>query len=552
MLILFFRSSVRRANQRDGDSSGGGLFDPTAGMGKSLAKVAKSSFKFSDVAGIKEEKSELIEIVDYLKRPAKYASMGARTPRGVVLYGPPGTGKTLLAKAVAGEAGVPFMQVSGSAFEEMLVGVGAKRVRDLFNKAKKAAPCIIFIDEIDTIGAKRSSGNSITSAIDQTLNQLLAEMDGFETTVGVIVMAATNRIDILDDALLRPGRFDRHIQISLPDIKERIEILKLHSKNKNISSRVNFDDIARRTPGFSGAQLENTLNEATLLAVRGDRNVITTEDIDEAIDRVIGGPAKKSRVTTFEEKKQIAVHEAGHAIVGIYSPGADIVQKITIIPRGQAGGYTMFTPEKQEMMLKKKSDITSDIATSLGGRAAEEIVYGKNNVTTGASNDFFKATTYAKAMVTKLGMSNLGIQQYSPTEGPMAYNQTKDYSEKTAQEIDNEVNSILQEQYVVAKKAIVDHFDELDLIVQTLLILETIVREQIEYIHTNKKLPEAALERISSVEGLDISVKLPISENNVNKHNQTQVKEKDSKNFSVSESSPPIASIKNNEKKSKK
>jgi cell division protease FtsH len=352
--------------------------DSIFSIGKSQGKLVASNVKFSDVAGINEEKEELIEIVDYLKQPAKYAAMGARTPKGVILYGPPGTGKTLLAKAVAGEANVPFFQVSGSAFEDMLVGVGAKRVRDLFANARKAAPAIIFIDEIDSVASKRgkfdmSGGGGIA---DQTINQLLAEMDGFSTKSGVVVVAATNRLDTLDDAILRPGRFDRHIQVNLPDIKEREEILKIHARNKNISASVSFTDIARRTPGMSGAQLENVLNEATLLAVRFGKNVISMKEIDEGIDRVIAGPAKKSRVITEEERKHIAVHEAGHALVGIFTPGSDIVEKITIIPRGQAAGYTVSNPEKQEHVIQTRKELMSAVSTLMGGRAAEEVMFG--------------------------------------------------------------------------------------------------------------------------------------------------------------------------------
>ncbi|WP_027122296.1 ATP-dependent zinc metalloprotease FtsH [[Mycoplasma] imitans] len=462
-------------------------------IGKSQAKLAKSTFKFTDVAGIEEEKSELIELVDYLKRPGKYVQMGARTPRGVVLYGPPGTGKTLLAKAVAGEAGVPFFQVTGSAFEDMLVGVGAKRVRNLFAKAKKAAPCIIFIDEIDSVGSKRGKYEiSAGSATDQTLNQLLAEMDGFSTRTGIIVMAATNRLDVLDDALLRPGRFDRHIQVNLPDIKEREAILKIHSRNKNISSKVNLLDIARRTPGFSGAQLENVLNEATLLAVRADRTSISLTDIDEAIDRVIAGPAKKSRVISDFEKNQVAHHEAGHALVGLHLKGADEVQKITIIPRGQAGGYTLSTPKDAELNLKKKTDLLNMIAGALGGRASEELFFGKDAISTGASNDFYKATNIAKAMVTQLGMSDLGITQFLPSEGGINPN-ARYYSEGTAQKIDAEIAKILEHQYKVAYEIIEKNQKELKLIVEALLIQETIVKNDIDYIHEHLKLPEPIL-----------------------------------------------------------
>ena len=466
-------------------------------VGKSQAKLAKSNIKFDDVAGLKEEKEELIETVDYLRNPSKYAAMGARAPKGIILYGPPGTGKTLLAKAVAGEAKVPFYQVSGSSFEDMLVGVGAKRVRDLFNNAKKTAPSIIFIDEFDSVAAKRGRAEIAGAGAgiaDQTINQLLAEMDGFDTKSGIVIIAATNRLDVLDEAILRPGRFDRHIQVNLPDIKERELILKIHARNKNISSRVNLGDIARRTPGFSGAQLENVLNEATLLAVRNNKMAVGMEEIDEAIDRVIAGPAKHSRVITEDEKKQIAYHEAGHALVGLNMPGSDVVEKITIIPRGQAAGYTLSTPEKQEISIQKKSDLLAIITSTLAGRAAEEIIYGKENISTGAANDLFKVTRITKAMVAQLGMTDLGMAQLIPTEG-IVNPYSNPYSELTAQKIDAEVEKIIQEQYKRAKDIISKNRLELDLIVDSLLVLETIVKEQIDYIHTNKKLPQEVIDK---------------------------------------------------------
>ena len=466
-------------------------------VGKSQAKLAKSNIRFDDVAGLKEEKEELIETVDYLRNPSKYAAMGARAPKGIILYGPPGTGKTLLAKAVAGEAKVPFYQVSGSSFEDMLVGVGAKRVRDLFNNAKKTAPSIIFIDEFDSVAAKRGRAEIAGAGAgiaDQTINQLLAEMDGFDTKSGIVIIAATNRLDVLDEAILRPGRFDRHIQVNLPDIKERELILKIHARNKNISSRVNLGDIARRTPGFSGAQLENVLNEATLLAVRNNKMAVGMEEIDEAIDRVIAGPAKHSRVITEDEKKQIAYHEAGHALVGLNMPGSDVVEKITIIPRGQAAGYTLSTPEKQEISIQKKSDLLAIITSTLAGRAAEEIIYGKENISTGAANDLFKVTRITKAMVAQLGMTDLGMAQLIPTEG-IVNPYSNPYSELTAQKIDAEVEKIIQEQYKRAKDIISKNRLELDLIVDSLLVLETIVKEQIDYIHTNKKLPQEVIDK---------------------------------------------------------
>ncbi len=488
IIYFIFRSFRRGMGGLGGEGEGA---DSVFTIGRSQAKLAKSGIKFTDVAGIEEEKNELIEIVDYLKHPDRYAQMGARAPRGVILYGPPGTGKTLLAKAVAGEADVPFFQVTGSAFEDMLVGVGAKRVRDLFAKAKKASPCIVFIDEIDSVGSKRGKLDvSNYSVAEQTLNQLLAEMDGFNNRTGIVVMAATNRLDVLDDALLRPGRFDRHIQVNLPDVKEREAILKIHAANKNLSSKVNLGDIARRTPGFSGAQLENVLNEATLLAVRNKRNAITLDDLDEAIDRVLAGPAKKSRVMSEFDRKLTAYHEAGHALVGLHLEGTDEVQKITIIPPGQAGGNTLSTPREHEMLMKRKSDLLNMVASALGGRAAEEIVFGSASITTGASNDFYKATNIVRAMVTQLGMSRLGMVQFIPSEG-VVNPSAKLYSDKTAEEIDNAVTEIMNEQYEIAKKIILGNRKEHELIVEALLLQETIVKKDIDYIHSELKLPPA-------------------------------------------------------------
>lgn len=490
IIIVMIISFTKMSKMQGGGSGQDSIF----GMGKSNAKVAKSDVKFDDVAGIQEEKNELIEVVDYLRKPQKYVEMGARTPKGVILYGPPGTGKTLLAKAVAGEAGVPFFQISGSQFEDMLVGVGAKRVRDLFSRARKVAPSIIFIDEIDSVASKRGKNEFGGGLADQTINQLLAEMDGFNTSTGIVVIAATNRLDVLDDAILRPGRFDRHIQVNLPDIKEREAILKIHSKNKNISSKVSFYDIARRTPGFSGAQLENVLNEATLLAVRNNQTIINEADIDEAIDRVIGGPAKKSKVISEGERKQIAYHEAGHALVGLHTPGTDVVQKITIIPRGNAAGYTMQTPEGPELSIQKKRDLLNNIRMTLGGRAAEEIIFGLDSISTGASNDLYKITNIVRAMVMQLGMTNVGMTQFISSEGSAnPYSNQKLYSEHMAQKIDIEIEKIIQAEYTNAKKIITKNKKELDLIVETLLILETILKDQIDYIHKHKKLPSEAI-----------------------------------------------------------
>ncbi|MBQ6970526.1 ATP-dependent zinc metalloprotease FtsH [bacterium] len=472
------------------------------GIGRSQAKIVRSSVKFSDVAGIEEEKNELIEIVDYLKNPEKYAAMGARTPRGVLLYGPPGTGKTLLAKAVAGEAKVPFFQVSGSGFEDMLVGVGAKRVRDLFNRAKKAAPSIIFIDEIDSVASKRGRADIIGGGggiADQTINQLLAEMDGFNTKTGVVIMAATNRLEALDEAILRPGRFDRHIQVNLPDIKEREAILKIHARNKNLSTKVELADIARRTPGFSGAQLENVLNEATLLTVRRNKTAITMDEIDEAIDRVIAGPAKHTRIITDKERKQIAYHEAGHALVGLHSKGGDVIEKITIIPRGVAAGYTISTPAKQELSIQRKTDLLAIVRTTLGGRAAEFVEYGPQAISTGAANDLYKVSTIVRSMVTQLGMSEVGMTQLVPSVGMKNSFAQKLYSEDTAVKIDHEVEKIIQQEYQKAIDIVTKNKKELELIVETLLLLETIVKKQIDYIHKKLKLPQEALDKKRSL-----------------------------------------------------
>ncbi|CBY93547.1 cell division protein FtsH [Mycoplasma haemofelis str. Langford 1] len=486
--LLMARSAAK--SQSMGMYGGGSIFK----IGQSLSKTTKSTVTFKDVAGIEEEKAELEEIVDYLKNPAKYNSMGARTPKGVILYGPPGTGKTLLAKAVSGEADVPFIEVSGSSFDDMFVGVGAKRVRELFAKAKKLSPCIIFIDEIDAVAAKRGNKYMGGGVNDQTINQLLSEMDGFNTMSGIVIMAATNKLDSIDEAILRPGRFDRHIQVNLPDIVERTAILKVHARNKNISSAVDLEDVARKTPGFSGAQLENLLNEATLMAVRNDKRVIGISEINEAIDRVIAGPAKKNRKISFNEKKQIAYHEAGHAIAGLYSKEGDVVEKITIIPRGKAAGYVMSAPEKQESFIKRKDEMLAMVLTTLAGRAAEEIFFGEDQVSSGASNDLFKATNLVRNMVTKLGMSKkLGLMQYEPSEGVENPYKTP-YSEKYSEEIDKEINAIINEQYQQAKALIMANRDEFLLIVETLLLIETIDRKQIDFIHNNRKLPKEAQE----------------------------------------------------------
>jgi len=452
---------------------------------KSTAKLAKSkTVTFADVAGCDEEKAELVEIVDFLKNPKKYSDIGARVPKGVLLFGSPGTGKTLLAKAVAGEAGVPFFSISGSDFVEMFVGVGAARVRDMFKTAKQNAPCIVFIDEIDAVGRQRGAGiGGGQDEREQTLNQLLVEMDGFTNNTGIIVIAATNRPDVLDPALLRPGRFDRQITIANPDVKGREAILRVHARNKKFDKGVNFDAVARRTPGFSGAELENILNEAALLAARDNRTSINMQDIDEATDRVMMGPAKKSRVISEREKNIIAHHEAGHAVIGLKLENANIVQKVTIIPRGQAGGYALMLPE-EEHYLYTKQDFLDKITGYLGGRVSEELNF--NDVTQGASNDFEQATKIARAMVTEYGMSDLGPIQYEQQSGSVFlgrdYLKDKNFSDQVAQEIDKEVRKIIESCYARAKKVLQDNMDLVELIAQYLIKVETLTKQDIDEI----------------------------------------------------------------------
>ena len=462
-------------------NSGGGnrAFD----FGKSKAKINRGkTTTFKHVAGVKEEKEELSEIIDFLKNPKKYIALGARIPKGVLLVGAPGTGKTLLARAVAGEADVPFYSISGSDFVEMFVGVGASRVRDMFKTAKQTAPCIIFIDEIDAVGRQRGTGlGGGHDEREQTLNQLLVEMDGFGPNSGVIVMAATNRSDVLDPALLRPGRFDRQITIGRPDINGRVEILKVHARNKRISSSVTFEEIARRTPGFTGADLENLLNEAALLAARENKPAIKLYHIDEAVDRVMMGPAKKSRVFSKRDRDFIAHHEAGHAVLGLKLDNANVVHKVTIIPRGQAGGYNLMLPEEEESFLMTRKSLIDQITGLLGGRVAEEIIF--NEVSTGAHNDFQRATEIARSMVTEYGMSSLGPIQYEKRSGSVFlgrdYSADKSFSDTVALEIDNEVRKIINESYDNAKKVLQDNIDLLKRIASILLEVETLTREDI-------------------------------------------------------------------------
>ena len=469
--------------------SGGGnkqAFD----FGKNKARLNKGkTTTFANVAGVDEEKEEMAEIIDFLRNPKKYMSLGARIPTGVLLVGPPGTGKTLLARAVAGEADVPFYSISGSDFVEMFVGVGASRVRDMFKTAKQNAPCIVFIDEIDAVGRQRGTGlGGGHDEREQTLNQLLVEMDGFGTNSGIIVMAATNRADVLDPALLRPGRFDRQITIGRPDIKGRQAILKVHSKNKKIDPKITFEEIARRTPGFTGADLENLLNEAALLAARENKPFIKIYHIDEAVDRVMMGPAKKSRVFTKRERNFIAHHEAGHAVLGIKLDNANIVHKVTIIPRGEAGGYALMLPEEEESFLMTRQSLVDQITGLLGGRVSEEINF--NEVSTGAHNDFQKATEIARSMVTEYGMSSLGPIQYEKRRGSVFlgrdYATDKTFSDQVALEIDTEVRKIIDECYTNAKNILTEHIELVKRIAKYLLEVETLTKEDIyEIVDTN-------------------------------------------------------------------
>ena len=464
-------------------------------FGRSRAKLSEDGGKvrFSDVAGLKEEKEEVAELIDFLKNPKKFQKLGARIPKGVLLVGPPGTGKTLLAKAVAGEANVPFYYISGSDFVELFVGVGASRVRDMFKQAKQSAPCLIFIDEIDAVGRQRGSGiGGGHDEREQTLNQLLTEMDGFGANEGIIIIAATNRPDVLDPALLRPGRFDRQVTVSLPDAKEREEILKVHARNKTFDKSVNLAAISQRTPGFSGADLENLLNEAALLAVRRNKNAIGMDEVDEATDRVLMGPAKTSRKITEKEKRLVAIHESGHAVIGIKLADAQEVHKITIIPRGVAGGYTMMLPKEDKIGIMTKEELECQITGLLGGRASEKIFLGET--TTGASDDFKKATRIARSMVTKYGMSDLGpMQLEEESEGVFLgrdYNKTKNFSDQVALEIDKAVRKIIEDCYDKAVKILKENEDLVHLLADALVEHETLTKEQIEcLVETGKMCP---------------------------------------------------------------
>ncbi|KIL52531.1 ATP-dependent zinc metalloprotease FtsH [Jeotgalibacillus soli] len=486
IFILFFFL----LNQAQG---GGGR---VMNFGKSKAKLyteEKKKVRFKDVAGADEEKQELVEVVDFLKDPRKFTEVGARIPKGILLVGPPGTGKTLLARAAAGEAGVPFFSISGSDFVEMFVGVGASRVRDLFENAKKNAPCIIFIDEIDAVGRQRGAGlGGGHDEREQTLNQLLVEMDGFGGNEGIIMIAATNRPDILDPALLRPGRFDRQITVDRPDVTGREAVLEVHAKNKPLHDNIDLKAIAQRTPGFSGADLENLLNEAALVAARRDKKTIDMSDIDEATDRVIAGPAKKSRVISQKERKIVAFHEAGHTIIGVVLDEADMVHKVTIVPRGQAGGYAVMLP-KEDRYFMTRPELLDKITGLLGGRVAEDIIFGE--ASTGASNDFQRATGIARRMVTEFGMSEkLGTLQFGQSQGQVFlgrdFNSEQNYSDRIAYDIDTEIQAIIKECYERAKTILTENREKLELIAETLLKVETLDAAQIKHLVDHGTLPD--------------------------------------------------------------
>jgi len=460
-------------------------------FGKSKARLQmepETKVTFVDVAGIEGAKLELTEVVDFLKNPDRFTAVGAKIPKGVLLVGPPGTGKTLLAKAVAGEASVPFFSISGSEFVEMFVGVGASRVRDLFEQAKKNAPCIVFIDEIDAVGRQRGAGlGGGNDEREQTLNQLLTEMDGFEGNSGIIIVAATNRPDVLDSALMRPGRFDRQVTVDRPDYSGRLQILNVHAKSKTLSKAVDLDQVARRTPGFTGADLANLLNEAAILAARKELSEVSNDEVSDAIERIMVGPEKKDSVISEKRKKLVAYHEAGHAVVGAVMPDYDPVQKITIIPRGGAGGLTFFTPseERMESGLYSRSYLQNQMAVALGGRVAEEIIYGEDEVTTGASNDLKQVASVARQMITKFGMSDkLGPVALGRSQGGMFLGRDisaeRDFSEDTAATIDSEVSILVEIAYERAKKALIDNRQVLEELTSMLMETETVDSQEFQ------------------------------------------------------------------------
>lgn len=476
---------------------GGGGNNKAFEFAKSKARVESNvKVRFKDVAGCEEEKEEVKEIIDYLRSPKKFTDMGAHIPKGILMVGPPGTGKTLLAKAVAGEANVPFFSISGSDFVEMFVGTGASRVRDMFKTAQKSAPCIIFIDEIDAVGRQRGAGmGGGNDEREQTLNQLLVEMDGMTDNAGIVVIAATNRPDVLDPALLRSGRFDRRVTVSLPDIKGREAILQVHARNKKLASDVSLANLAKRTPGFSGADLANVLNEGAILAVRKNESKVTMTDLDEAIDRVMMGPAKKSKKYTEKDKILVAYHEAGHAVIGLKLEDADMVQKVTIIPRGDAGGYNLMTP-REEKYFHRKSEFIAQITGLLGGRTAEEIQFGE--ISAGAVNDIEKLTEIAKNMVRVYGMSSLGPIQYADPQGNVFlgrdYTKGSDYSAGVAAEIDKEVRAIVDECHENCRKILTENKDLLDLIANNLYEHETLTNEEITNLMNYGQLTDPNIE----------------------------------------------------------
>ncbi|OAI16193.1 cell division protein FtsH [Methylomonas koyamae] len=495
VLVYFMRKQAAAMGGRDGQM----------GFGKSRAKLMAEDqikIRFSDVAGCEEAKHDVVEMVDFLRDPGKYEALGGKIPRGVLMVGPPGTGKTLLAKAIAGEAGVPFFSISGSDFVEMFVGVGAARVRDMFTEAKKRAPCIIFIDEIDAVGRQRGGAGmgGGNEEREQTLNQLLVEMDGFSGSEGIIVIAATNRSDILDKALLRPGRFDRQVQVGLPDIKGREQILKVHGDRVPLAEDVNLNDLARGTPGFSGAELANLINEGALFAARNNKKVVTMNDLDKARDKMIMGAEKRTMIMSKEDLLMTAYHEAGHAIVGRKVPEHDPVYKVSIMPRGGALGITMFLPERDQYSASKDK-LESQIASLFGGRVAEELIYGKNKVTTGASNDIMRATQLARNMVTKWGLSErLGPMDYGDSEGGYMGPQAKPMSEKMAQTIDEEIRQVIDSNYKRAENILKENIEILHNMAQALMDWETIDKFQIDELMQGRMIappepePEASLE----------------------------------------------------------
>lgn len=488
---------------------GGGGNNKAFEFAKSKARVESNvKVRFKDVAGCEEEKEEVKEIIDYLRSPKKFTDMGAHIPKGILMVGPPGTGKTLLAKAVAGEANVPFFSISGSDFVEMFVGTGASRVRDMFKTAQKSAPCIIFIDEIDAVGRQRGAGmGGGNDEREQTLNQLLVEMDGMTDNAGIVVIAATNRPDVLDPALLRSGRFDRRVTVSLPDIKDREAILQVHARNKKLANDVSLANLAKRTPGFSGADLANVLNEGAILAVRKNESKVTMTDLDEAIDRVMMGPAKKSKKYTEKDKILVAYHEAGHAVIGLKLEDADMVQKVTIIPRGDAGGYNLMTP-REEKYFHRKSEFIAQITGLLGGRTAEEIQFGE--ISAGAVNDIEKLTEIAKNMVRVYGMSSLGPIQYADPQGNVFlgrdYTKGSDYSAGVAAEIDKEVRAIVDECHENCRKILTENKDLLDLIANNLYEHETLTNEEITNLMNYGQLTDPNIETNAEEEKVEQEV----------------------------------------------